>query len=485
MRLSRETVRIIRQNILVFAFGVNLVGILLTGLLWPLFGSSPGWYESAPLAAVIYHQFGSLAVLLNSMRLLAFDRKESRTLSRAAARPKRSKGGSAVSRWMGCCTRSRTAGSLSAPGWLASRLSFSWAPRSRKSSTAKSASCGRFGKVTTDLPPGLHVRWPWPIETVTRVRPDEVRSVELGFRVLSESQKKIAGSNTWTSGHGDGVGRLTDEAVMITGDGDLVEILATVRYRVSDPRKYLFGTRDPDGVVRSSAEAVLRELVASHRFLELLTVRRAELERTALERLARRLAEAAPDGMGVALDGFTLHDLHPPPEVVNSYHAVAKAIQERDRAINEALADSIRLRRRAEEEADRVLKRADAERHAKLEGAKADRDAFLAWHLARTKLTDAEEAVLAHERANRIAAKQDPDAVDKDIADRRARTLAERRALMETRLTFSTVVEVLRMHDKVIIDAPDVPGRRNLFLLDPDLLKFPPLVAPRVGEKDP
>lgn len=86
--------------------------------------------------------------------------------------------------------------------------------------------------------------------------------------------------------------------------------------------------------------------------------------------------------MGVALDGFTLHDLHPPPEVVNSYHAVAKAIQERDRAINEALADSIRLRRRAEEEADRVLKRADAERHAKLEGAKADRDAFLAWHLA-------------------------------------------------------------------------------------------------------
>lgn len=93
--------------------------------------------------------------------------------------------------------------------------------------------------------------------------------------------------------------------------------------------------------------------------------------------------------------------------------------------------------------------------------------------------------MLAHERANRIAAKQDPDAVDKDIADRRARTLAERRALMETRLTFSTVVEVLRMHDKVIIDAPDVPGRRNLFLLDPDLLKFPPLVAPRVGEKDP
>src|SRR5690606_9330676 len=81
--LSRETVRIIRQNIIVFAFGVNIVGVVLTGWLWPLIATSPDWYESAPLAAVIYHQFGSLAVLLNSMRLLAFDRSSSnRTLSR-------------------------------------------------------------------------------------------------------------------------------------------------------------------------------------------------------------------------------------------------------------------------------------------------------------------------------------------------------------------------------------------------------------------
>src|SRR5205823_163050 len=74
VRLSRETVRIIRQNILVFAFGVNLVGIVLTGWLWPLFATSPDWYEKAPLVGVLYHQLGSLLVLLNSMRLLAFER---------------------------------------------------------------------------------------------------------------------------------------------------------------------------------------------------------------------------------------------------------------------------------------------------------------------------------------------------------------------------------------------------------------------------
>src|SRR5262249_10743027 len=75
VRLSRETLRIIRQNILIFAFGVNGVGIVLTAWLWPLFATSPEWYEQAPLAGVVYHQLGSLLVLLNAMRLLWFERQ--------------------------------------------------------------------------------------------------------------------------------------------------------------------------------------------------------------------------------------------------------------------------------------------------------------------------------------------------------------------------------------------------------------------------
>src|SRR5262249_15172030 len=73
VQLSRETVRIIRQNILIFAIGVNVVGIVLTAWLWPVFAPAK-WEKHGPLAAVIYHQVGSLAVLLNSMRLLVFGR---------------------------------------------------------------------------------------------------------------------------------------------------------------------------------------------------------------------------------------------------------------------------------------------------------------------------------------------------------------------------------------------------------------------------
>jgi Cu+-exporting ATPase len=468
--LSRETVRIIRQNILVFAFGVNLVGVALTGWLWPLFASSPGWYESAPLAAVIYHQFGSLAVLLNSMRLLAFGRGSNRTVARvrraAAVVEKRIERFSLddllhelTHRWK------LVGGALAAVGlvvWLGTCFV--------QIENGEVGVVQRFGAVTVDLPPGLHVRWPSPIETVTRVRPDELRTVEIGFRIVPNAPKgkSARGGNTWASGHGEDISPVTDEGVMITGESDLVEILATVRYRARDPRAFLFAARDPDGLIRSEAQAVLRELVAGHRFLELLTSRRAELERVALLRLSGRLAEAVPGGLGVELDGFTLHDLHPPPEVVNSYHAVAKAIQERDKALNDATADAIRLRRRAEEESDRLTRRAQADAHATIEDAKADRDSFLAWHHVRVALTPAEEAALATERTERLKAGQDAAVVDKDLAARRAKTLAERRALIETWLTYRALVESLQGRDKLIIDG-NVPVRPNLIPPLPDL----------------
>ena len=491
VRLSRETVRIIRQNIIVFGFAVNIVGVILTGWLWPLFATSPDAYKQAPLAGVIYHQLGSLLVLLNSMRLLAFDRTSpTGTIARVRGAAQ------AVDGWLGRFSLDDLLHQIghrwkSIAGALFGIGLFAWLATCFASvETGEVGIVQRFGRATTDLEPGLHIRWPSPIETVVRIRPNEVRTVEVGFRTLSEEQLARRGANsssnsgnTWTSGHSDGIARLSDEAVMVTGDGDLVEILATIRYHVSDPRKFLFGVRDADAMVRSAGEAVLRELVAGRRFQEMLTTRRADLERDALNRLRGRLDSLATGGIGVALDGFTLHDLHPPPEVVSSYHAVAKAIQERDRAINEAEADALRQRRRSMEEADRVLKRADADAFARREDAKADRDAFLAWHAVRNKLAPDEDARLAAEREKRVKAGMDPATVDKELAALRARTLAERRFLIEQRLTTQSVVDVLRLRDKVLVDAADVPGRRHLFMVDPEMLRMPSLVIPR--EKDP
>src|SRR3989442_5361700 len=101
----------------------------------------------------------------------------------------------------------------------------------------------RFGEPVADLGPGLYWRWPWPIEETTGVG-QQIRTVEVGFRVSAAKaeEKKSAGSLAWVSPHA----KVPDESLMITGDGNLVEVLAVVRYKVVDPHAYLFQVRDPD-----------------------------------------------------------------------------------------------------------------------------------------------------------------------------------------------------------------------------------------------
>ncbi len=73
IRLARHTVRVIRQNILLFAFGLNSVAIVLAGV--RLLG---------PVAAAVLHQVGSLLVLLSAIRILGFGRWHTLGIVRAA-----------------------------------------------------------------------------------------------------------------------------------------------------------------------------------------------------------------------------------------------------------------------------------------------------------------------------------------------------------------------------------------------------------------
>ncbi len=201
VRLARATVHVIRQNIFVFAFGVNGVGIVATAWLWPLLAPAGWWYEQAPVAAVIYHQLGSLAVLLNSMRLLWFERQS--TVPALAG----------VKGWL-----------RQTDVWMEKHLDadgfFHWLGHHRRGALGGAAACilgvyavsgltvvapdelavvRRFGNPVADVGPGWHWRWPWPIEATSRVS-RRVRTVPIGFR---DDPNPLDGARafTWNSKH--------------------------------------------------------------------------------------------------------------------------------------------------------------------------------------------------------------------------------------------------------------------------------------------
>jgi P-type Cu+ transporter len=474
LRLSRETVRIIHQNILIFAFGVNAVGILVTAWLWPLL-APPSWYEQSPVAAVVYHQLGSLAVLLNAMRLLWFER--------TAASP-------FFQRLFGGLRR--------ANDWLEHRLdldeavhwlSHQWKPVlagllllllggwALSGFTAIAADeigvVRRFGRpLPDDLVPGLHWCWPWPIDAVTRVQPRRVHTIEIGFRTVSGRGGPSTGS--WSSLHANaGVRRMENEAVMITGDNNLLELQGTLRYTIANPRAYLFETADPEAILRSAAESVLRDTVAGRPFADLLTSDRGRFQDAALERLRQRCGDYGDKGMGVRLEGLDLHDLHPPQDVVADYHDVTNAMEKRDRLVNEGEEKVLRAERRQQAEGLKQVREAEAEAQKKILFADADRSAFEGRYRLRHRLDLAEEWRLFSAAWKEMGKGRPAAEVGEEYLRRRDEALAQQQMLMDFRAYWETLAAALANRDKVIIDADKVPGRRNLWLIPLNPFSFP------------
>jgi Cu+-exporting ATPase len=479
-RLSRETVRIIRQNIVIFAFGVNALGILLTAWLWPILAPAE-WYEQSPVVAVIYHQLGSLAVLLNSMRLLWFERSGLANVRGAMSR---------VDHWMEHHLDpgeffhwlSHHWGRVALGGAVLAGILYALSGLTQVNAD-EMAVVSRFGLPVEDLGPGLSWRWPWPVEDVIRVQPDRIRTVEVGFR-----SRKPAGTTaplSWASTHGnDGIDRVESEAVMMTGDGNLVELQATVRYTVASPHTYLFQVREPDEVIRAAAESVLRAMIAGRPFQDLLTVHRQAFQREALARLEVRCQEYGAGGLGIRFEDLSLHDLHPPREVVQAYYEVTKAMEQHDRLINQAQADSLSKVRGAEADQQRIIREAQATRTEKVTQAQAEQTRFLTLSTARKQLAFDQEWRLFLDACAALQSGTPAADVYAAYERRRQDALTLQATLTDFRLFWDALGRALTGRDMVLIDADRVPGRRHLMLFDPEQFRVPaPAVMPSNREK--
>ncbi len=484
LRLSRALVRNIWQSIILFAFGLNGLGVLACSL---------GWLS--PVGGALFHEVASLAVMANAMRLLWFDGWTSTT----------------ASRWQ--------SGLLGAADWLATAASPSswifWLMERWKLSVKlvgaaafvawmlsglvlieqdQQALVTRYGRHQSSLTAGLHWRWPWPLERVVRESADRVRSVGIGFRNQEQSGSKRAGQGgfatgpgivEWTSTHEDReTGTTADESLLLTADEVPGELTAEVMYRIRDLKQFTFGgTRRPDDVLRAAAEGVLRDLASQASLDQLLTDRRSDLERQSLASLQRRIESY---DLGVTVIDLQWLDVHPPKAVVPAYRQVADALEDRELLINEAQAYADRILLGAVgEEALRRLNQ--SVRHQAVKPA-SDTPRQSDWTLddalwqqlmgqqrnGQPLLSGSAAAVLDDARV--IAAKRRASAAS--TAGRLERLLAEYRKspqLTAQHLYWDAVIQTLSSRPLTIVD-PRAANRQHFWLGDPPAgLPTPPL----------
>ncbi len=366
LKLSRKTVAIIRQNIIGFAFVLNggAITLAVLGIL-------------GPVAAAILHQAGSLLVLLNSMRLLGFGgwgqtfpARWARSLGRTIRDwDDRFDPGLAfdqlLQRWRWLVALSL----VTASGWYAST---NWAAIGPD----EVGLLKRQGRFAGLLEPGLHLRLPPPFETITRLQPGKVRSVEVGFRESASLDNH--GAVGWGAEHNRGVWAIAEEeSLLLTGDGQLVELTATVQYQIQRSpealRSYAFGTADADNALRPMAEAAVRAVASQQKLDGLLTFDRQAAEAAVAQEIRQRVQQY---GLGLEIIGVAFQDVHPPLPVLSSYRDVSRAEQEQQAKRNQGLAYEAERLADGRGQSTASLQAAEADQESRLARAAGEADAF-------------------------------------------------------------------------------------------------------------
>ena len=180
----------------------------------------------------------------------------------------------------------------------------------------------RFGRFARTVPPGLHLKLPYPIEEVDKVPTQRQLKEEFGFRT------RVAGVRTEYEDR-----PRDEEKLMLTGDLNVASVEWISQYRVSDPYKYLYKVRNVENTFRDMNEAVMRQIIGDRSVTEVLTIGRQEVEYEA-QRMLQELCDEYETGIKV--DQVVLQNVNPPNEVKPSFDEVNQAQQERERLINEA-----------------------------------------------------------------------------------------------------------------------------------------------------
>ncbi len=176
----------------------------------------------------------------------------------------------------------------------------------------------RFGRVVSNgVGPGLHYHWPWPVESIVKLKVLETKRLTIGV----ELPDQLLGRSAATP------------LQFLTGDQNIIAIVVAVQYGIKDAGAYLFRAQDATRVVETAVTSAFAQTIAVEPVDNVLTTGKIAVQNATLAR-ARELLDAY--GSGVHLSSINIESVTPPAEVADAFREVASARADRDRIINEA-----------------------------------------------------------------------------------------------------------------------------------------------------
>ncbi len=208
-----------------------------------------------------------------------------------------------------------------------------------------------LGRESGRADPGLHFRIPL-VQKVDIVNVSRIRRIEVGFR---GDQPKPT------------------EALMLTGDENMVEAHMIVQYRVSEPSKYLFRLAAPEEALRSSAEVALRGIIGQTTIDDAITKGRGLVQEDTRALLQKLMDDYQS---GITITEVKLQSVDPPAQVRDAFHEVVRAREKKEELINQARGYQEDVIPRARGEAEKQMREAEAFREERVLKAQGDARRF-------------------------------------------------------------------------------------------------------------
>ncbi|OMF24063.1 HflK protein [Paenibacillus sp. FSL H8-0259] len=210
-----------------------------------------------------------------------------------------------------------------------------------------------FGKYTNESSAGLHFKWPYPIQEVITVPAELTQRIHIGYRQEA-----------------DGAVAVEDEAMMITGDENIVSADAVVQWKISNVRNYLYNIDDPDKFLRNSASSSIRAVIGSEKLDYAITDGKTVIQdkvRVLLVDLQKKY------NTGIQIIDIKFQDIEPPSgQVEEAFREVTNAREEKNTKINNAKKYENDIIPKARGEAQALIERAEGEKKSRILNAQGD-----------------------------------------------------------------------------------------------------------------
>ncbi len=180
-----------------------------------------------------------------------------------------------------------------------------------------------FGRYTRTAEPGLHWKVPFGIQRNYNVKTEVVQVEEFGYRTDRAGVQTVYSDREYP-----------EEATMLTGDLNIVDVEWIIQYRITDPKAWLFNFSSSERIrtIRDISRSAMNMLVGDRTILNVLGPQRTDIETACMDIMNETLAGY---DMGVRIIAVKLQNIVPPKGVQQAFEDVNKAIQDMNRLINE------------------------------------------------------------------------------------------------------------------------------------------------------